>query len=967
MIINAKGTSNSTFKVGKTGPTLTNTGEIVAPENSNLTISTDAGKGLEISAAGDVARIVTNNQTLNIAATNLQLNGTPWPSTAPQTGQYLTATADGTVWASMPNATVSKSGLMSASDKIRLDNATSNEAGTLPLNPLLIYYGFPIAFKGIWGTNGVIADISANYKYWVVGHTYQEPTHAEYASTTAIIQGVRAAGVKVYGYIPLGTSNYNYTIQEIGDITDQWAAIGVDGIFLDEFGFDYGSTRQRQVDAVSAIHAKGLPICANAWVFEEFACDTLAETGWPVGDWKYNRWLTYNPNDIASPAAPGDSFLIENFCYDNTGPSVIWDTQERASLIRPVATAKDIELWAVAVFGETTPGTLDLTKIGSFDNLDQCGEYISANAYLYDISIVGSGGFSFGSAGNPVWAPLYRLPANANVADYPASNNYTTKTCVRQFGPVNVAVVNDTTIQSVTVVGGDTNIVGDTAKMAEYAKVAVTPGGQPGYLWGTDGDNGVLRVEPGLRWDKAANGTHATLGINAVDGGDLKLQFKRLTRTELTAAEGSATVVNGEPYLVVDEDRIAIGTGDTTSVSFAKKSEVDAKLAANDPSVTNAREWTAATVTQAAAAAGTDTARSAWTAQRVRQAVAGWWTGAASKTTPVDADSVGIYDSAASGVLKRLTIANLKTWISGLFVSRTNAQIDGNLNINGTGRRITGDFSNATVTSRTCIQTNVANSPTFVHVLPSGSSATTALKLESDSAFASGAVGSLDVTSTEFRISANQRGASPYAPLTFYTGNAERIRVAANGYVGVGINDPTYSVDVLGDSAAVCLNARGRTSDNISVIRFATSNNTETYRIISFPDGRGLVLQSTSGDPVLVTGGALGYGVGAGGIVTQPTNKGTTVSLNKPSGRIIMSNAALAGNSVIQFIVNNSVVAATDTVVCNVTGGTGDVNAYTSNTFPYAGGFYVSLRNMTSGSLSDAVQLQFNVIKGATS
>ena len=670
VIINAKGTSHSTFKVGKTGPTLTNTGEIVAPENSNLTISTGAGKGLELSTAGDVALIVTNNQTLNIAATNLQLNGTPWPSATPESGQYLTATADGTVWASIPNATVSKSGLMSASDKIRLDNATPNAAGTLPLNPLLIYYGFPIAFKGIWDTNGVIADISANYKYWVVGHTYQEPTHEEYASTTAIIQGVRAAGVKVYGYIPLGTSNYNYTIQEISDITDQWAAIGVDGIFLDEYGFDYGSTRQRQVDAVTAIHAKGLPICANAWVFEEFAYDTLAETGWPVGDWKYNRWLTYNPNDIASPAAPGDSFLIENFCYDNTGPSVIWDTQERASLIRPVATAKDIELWAVAVFGETTPGTLDLTKIGSFDNLDQCGEYISANAYLYDISIVGSGGFSFGSAGTPVWAPLYRLPANANVADYPASNNYTTKSCVRQFGPVNVTVVNDTTLQSVTVVGGDTNIVGDTAKIAEYAKVAVTPGGQPGYLWGTNGDNGVLRVGPGLSWGKAADGTHATLGINAVDGGDLKLQFKRLTRAELTAAEGAATVVDGEPYLVVDEQRIAIGTGDTTSVSFAKKSEVDAKLAANDPSVTNAREWTAATVTQAAAEAGTNTARTAWTAQRVRQAVAGWWTGAASKTTPVDADSVGIYDSAASGVLKRLTWANLKTTLQSVFMPR---------------------------------------------------------------------------------------------------------------------------------------------------------------------------------------------------------------------------------------------------------------------------------------------------------
>lgn len=56
---------------------------------------------------------------------------------------------------------------------------------------------------------------------------------------------------------------------------------------------------------------------------------------------------------------------------------------------------------------------------------------------------------------------------------------------------------------------------------------------------------------------------------------------------------------------------------------------------------------------------------------------------ATSKTTPVDADELGLSDSAASWGLKKLTFANLRDWITGLFVSRTNAQVDGNLYVTG--------------------------------------------------------------------------------------------------------------------------------------------------------------------------------------------------------------------------------------------------------------------------------------------
>ena len=52
---------------------------------------------------------------------------------------------------------------------------------------------------------------------------------------------------------------------------------------------------------------------------------------------------------------------------------------------------------------------------------------------------------------------------------------------------------------------------------------------------------------------------------------------------------------------------------------------VNTKADSNDSRLTNAREWTASTVSQAEAQEGTAATRRAFTAQRVRQAIVGWW------------------------------------------------------------------------------------------------------------------------------------------------------------------------------------------------------------------------------------------------------------------------------------------------------------------------------------------------------
>jgi len=66
---------------------------------------------------------------------------------------------------------------------------------------------------------------------------------------------------------------------------------------------------------------------------------------------------------------------------------------------------------------------------------------------------------------------------------------------------------------------------------------------------------------------------------------------------------------------------------------------------------TDAREWTATTVTQAEAEQGTATTRRAWTAQRVFQAVAAWWSASAMKTK---------LDGIAAGATANATDAQLR-------------------------------------------------------------------------------------------------------------------------------------------------------------------------------------------------------------------------------------------------------------------------------------------------------------------
>lgn len=110
----------------------------------------------------------------------------------------------------------------------------------------------------------------------------------------------------------------------------------------------------------------------------------------------------------------------------------------------------------------------------------------------------------------------------------------------------------------------------------------------------------------------------------------------------------------------------------------------------------------------------------------------------------------------------------------------------------------------------------------------------------------------------------------------------------------------------------------------------------------------------------------VGYGTGAGGTVTQATDKSTGVTLNKTCGQITLNNASLAAGTIVSFTLTNSTIAAGDVVVLNHLAG-GTIGAYTLNAQSAAGSATINVRNTTAGALGEAVVIAFAVVKAVTS
>lgn len=113
----------------------------------------------------------------------------------------------------------------------------------------------------------------------------------------------------------------------------------------------------------------------------------------------------------------------------------------------------------------------------------------------------------------------------------------------------------------------------------------------------------------------------------------------------------------------------------------------------------------------------------------------------------------------------------------------------GDIVLSGSGKRITGDFSNATLANRVIFQTSTANGQTSIGVLPNGTSTSTNLSLFGGADTANASIAQIVNTGDESSFRSNVTGTGTYLPMTFYTGGTERMRIDTSGNVLVDGNN----------------------------------------------------------------------------------------------------------------------------------------------------------------------------------
>lgn len=120
--------------------------------------------------------------------------------------------------------------------------------------------------------------------------------------------------------------------------------------------------------------------------------------------------------------------------------------------------------------------------------------------------------------------------------------------------------------------------------------------------------------------------------------------------------------------------------------------------------------------------------------------------------------------------------------------------------------------------------------------------------------------------------------------------------------------------------------------------------------------------QDIRGANVVYVDSELGYTAAAQGTVTQASNKGTAVTLNKAAGRITMNAASLAGATNVSFTLNNSYISSNDVLILNLAAGAtaASYNLWVDSLG--AGTASITLRNTTGGALAEAVGINFALI-----
>ena len=164
----------------------------------------------------------------------------------------------------------------------------------------VIYYASPISVNGTFDEEEA-AQVFSRFDVIVFGDGLADTGHGDYASTLAIISRIKELHpkVEIFGYVDLGVSTNNHSIPTMEGMVDDWDTAGATGIFLDDAGYDFQTSRDRQNSMIDYVHGLGMNVFINAWNQDDL-CSSDVDA-------------TYNPSGTATTLNDQDYVLLESW------------------------------------------------------------------------------------------------------------------------------------------------------------------------------------------------------------------------------------------------------------------------------------------------------------------------------------------------------------------------------------------------------------------------------------------------------------------------------------------------------------------------------------------------------------------------------------------------------------------------------------------------------------------------------